>query len=194
MLEDELQRLRVVACGHALPVVQFGIAPEHLEAGADLMDAVVQGLQLGRLVDHVFGAGDLAAVMQPGGDPELITFHLTHAVLRIRTTLRGDDLVDEHFRQLRDSLTVTAGVRALGIRGVGQELDDGVQQALLGFDQLACLDSHGRGPRQFLDKAAERLLDATRLLLVRPQLQHQNAQALLATVVQGDRQVLRRAL
>src|SRR5690606_40210234 len=41
-----------------LPVGQLGIPVQYLEAGADLVDAVVQGFQLGCLVHHIFGAGD----------------------------------------------------------------------------------------------------------------------------------------
>ncbi|MNJ79627.1 hypothetical protein D3C77_777090 [compost metagenome] len=60
------------------------------------MDAVVQRFQLGCLVDHVLRAGDLAAVMQPRSDSELIALDVTHAVLRKRTSGGRNHLVDEH--------------------------------------------------------------------------------------------------
>ncbi|MNH48394.1 hypothetical protein D3C79_1122210 [compost metagenome] len=62
-MQLRLQCRRIAARGQTLPVAQLGVAPEHLEAGADFVQAVVEGFQLGGLVHHVLGAGDLAAVV-----------------------------------------------------------------------------------------------------------------------------------
>ena len=40
----------------AAQVLDLGVALDDLEAGADLVDAVVDGLELGRLVDDEFAA------------------------------------------------------------------------------------------------------------------------------------------
>jgi hypothetical protein len=69
----------LAALGAAAPVVDLGVAPEHFEAHAHFVDAVVQGLQLGGLVHHVFRAGDLAAVVQPGGDLEFVALGVAQA-------------------------------------------------------------------------------------------------------------------
>lgn len=150
-----MQRLLLATLSQALPIEQLGIAPEHLEAGADLVDAVVQSLQLGRLVDYVLRAGDLAAVMQPRRDPELIAFQCVHVELRVRPTVCGNDTVHEHFRQHRHTLAVAPGIGAFGIGGISEQLDDAIEQALLGLDQLACLYGHCGRPGQLLDKLAK---------------------------------------
>ncbi|MNI26539.1 hypothetical protein D3C73_802410 [compost metagenome] len=57
------QVLLVATLGDGLPVTDPGIALEDFETGADFVDAIVQGFQLGGLVDNVFGGGHFAAVM-----------------------------------------------------------------------------------------------------------------------------------
>lgn len=48
--------------------LDVSIPLEHLEAGADLVDPVVNGLEFGRLVHHELRGGDLAAIVQPARD------------------------------------------------------------------------------------------------------------------------------
>ena len=59
-----------MACRQAISASRF----KHLEAHAHFVDAVVEGFQLGRLVDHVFRRRHLAAVVQPGGDVDRFPF------------------------------------------------------------------------------------------------------------------------
>ncbi|PAV72603.1 hypothetical protein WR25_21738 [Diploscapter pachys] len=80
---------------------------------------------------------------------------------------------------------MAAGIGALGVDGVGQQLDHGVQQALLGLDQLAGLDGHGGGSGQFLDEALERLAQGRVRI---GELQHQDAEQRLAAVIEHHRQ------
>lgn len=50
-----LQRPLIGTAGQALPVRELGIAPQHFKAHAHLVNAVVQGFQLCRLVHHILG-------------------------------------------------------------------------------------------------------------------------------------------
>jgi hypothetical protein len=58
--------------GPAARSADLRIALEDLEAGVDQVDAVEEGLQLGRLVDHMHGRRDLAAVVQQAGDLQFV--------------------------------------------------------------------------------------------------------------------------
>jgi hypothetical protein len=62
------RRSFVLAAGDRPQAVDLGVALEHLEAHPHFVDAVMNGFQLGRLVDHVLGRRHLAAVVQPGGN------------------------------------------------------------------------------------------------------------------------------
>ena len=52
-------------------IADLGVPPQDLEAHADFVDAVVDDLELGALVDDMLRGGDLAAVVQPRTDAEL---------------------------------------------------------------------------------------------------------------------------
>ncbi|MNO72775.1 hypothetical protein D3C76_637290 [compost metagenome] len=137
----------------------------------------------------MFRAGDLAAVVQPGGDLEFIALGVAHVEVGELAIPGVDGFFQQHAGQLRDPLAVPAGVGTLGVDGVGEQLDDGVQQTLLRLDQLARLDGHGGGAGKLLDEAHERpprLAPVVALL----QLQDQDAEQFLAAAAQGDRQVL----
>ena len=170
-----LQPHRVHAGHVLLPVVQFRVAPQHLKAHAHLMDAVVERLQLGRLVDDVLGAGDLATVVQPRAQAEFVALGIRHGDVGKWTFLGLAQALHQGFRQLGHPLAVAAGVRALGVDRVGQQADDGIEQLLLPFDQTARLDGDRQRAREFLDKRPE--VDIV-LLLVRTVAQHQQAQRL----------------
>ena len=186
-LERTLQWRLIRAAGQPTPVIELGIAPEHFEAHAYFMDAVVEGFQLGRLVHHVFGAGDLAAVVQPGSDMELIALGITQGEVGIRAAVGLHGFVQQHLGQLRHPLAMTSRVGALGVDGIGQQLDHGIEQALLSLDQLTCFDGHGRGAGQLLDKASK-WLPHPFACPISFQLQHQNAEQRLTSVVEHDRQ------
>ncbi len=120
---------------------------------------------------------------------EFVAFSRAHAEAGIRAGFGRHRLVQQHLRQLRHPLAMAAGIGALGIDGIGQQLDHGIQQALLGFDQLARLDGHRCHPGQLRNKAAKRLAG---LLVCRSiaQLQDQDAQQRLATVIQHQGQAV----
>ena len=139
------------------------------------MNAVVERFQLGGLVDDVLGAGDLAAVMQPSPQAELVALGISHGDLGKRAVFGRTHAVHERFGQLRHPLTVAAGVGAFGVDGVGQQADDGVQQLLLAFDQAAGLNGYRQRARQFFDKGPEMRVV---LRLVCDVAQHQQAQGL----------------
>src|SRR5258705_377416 len=75
-----LERLRLGA-----QHVDLGLALEDLETRGDVLDAVVDRLQLGRLVHHVDRRGDLAAIVQKARDLEFVAVLLRHAELCKRT-------------------------------------------------------------------------------------------------------------
>ncbi|MNZ40677.1 hypothetical protein D3C78_582080 [compost metagenome] len=127
--------------------------------------------------------------MKPGRHPELVALGFAHAEVGIGAAVGLHGLVQQHLRQLRYAFAVAAGVGTLGIDGIGQQLDHGIQQALLGFDQLACLDGHGGSAGQLLDKAPERFVHFIARLLIL-QLQHQNAEQRLATVIEHHREAV----
>jgi len=150
-----LQAHRVHPRHLLLPVVQLGIAPQHLEAHAHLVDAVVERLQLGGLVDDVLGAGDLSAIVQPGAQAELVALGIGHAHLGKRPLIGIAHALHQRLGQLRHALAVPARVGALGVDGVGQQADHGVQQLLLAFNQVARFNRHRQRARELLDKGAE---------------------------------------
>ena len=139
------------------------------------MNAVVERFQLGGLVDDVLGAGDLAAVVQPGSQAELVALGIGHGDLGKRAVFGCTHAVHERFGQLGHPLAVAAGVRALGVDGIGQQADDGVQQLLLAFDQAAGLNGYRQRARQFFNEGPEMRVV---LRLVCDVAQHQQAQGL----------------
>ena len=119
--------------GQALPVFNLRIAPQHLEPRSDFMYAIVERLQLGRFIHHIFRAGDLAAIMQPGSNTERITLLLTHLKFSEGARAAIDRLIKQHLSQLRYTLAMACGVGRLGVDGIRQQLDDRLQQQLLTF-------------------------------------------------------------
>ena len=141
--------------GQALQVGNFGVAPQHLKTGAHLVDAVVNDLQLGGLVHDVFGAGDLAAVVQPGAQVELVALLVAHAKVGVGAAGVGAQAVHQRGGQLGHALAVTAGVGAFGVDGVGHEADDGIEQVFLRGHQLPGFDGHGQHARELVREVEE---------------------------------------
>ena len=65
-------RLGLAGPDEAAQALNVRIAQQDFKAHTDFVNAVVQGLQLGSLVDHMFGRRDLAAVVQPGPNAKLM--------------------------------------------------------------------------------------------------------------------------
>ena len=110
--------------------LDFGVPLQDLEAGVDEVDAVVDGLQLGRLVDHMHRRRHLAAIVQQAGDLELVAVLVAHVEGRERPCARVVYGLGEHHRQLRHALAMPARVRRLLVdRGVHQ-VDERLEQLL----------------------------------------------------------------
>jgi len=99
----------------------------------------VEGLELGGLVDHVFRGGDLAAVVQPGGDMQGFPVIVTELERGIGTAGGLAGGCRQGLGQQGHPGAVTAGVGALGIDRPGDQLHEGLKQGLLGGDQAAGL-------------------------------------------------------
>ena len=173
--------------GKALPITDLRISPQHLEARADLVNAVVDGFQLGGLVDYVFRAGDLAAVVHPGRNAEGIALLVIHRELGKCAGLRVQGTVEQHLGQLRYTIAVPAGVGRLGVNGRGQQANDRLHQHLLILKQLAGFDSNGQGARE----AVQKLPQAGHRLgwQKRRNLHRQDPQKIFLAITQCQRQV-----
>ena len=140
----------VGAVGDALPVVDLRVALEHLEAHADLVDAVVDRLQLGGLVHHVLGRGHLAAIVQPARDVQRFPLLVGQVEVLERPFFRGARRFGEHEGELGHALAVSARVGRFGVDRPRHQTDEGVEQRLAGFEQALRLDRHRGGARQRL--------------------------------------------
>ncbi len=126
-----------------LEALDLGVPEQHLETRAHLVDPVVDRLQLGRLVDHVFRGRDLAAVVEPRADPELPPLLLRLEVeIRKRPLLHPGGLFRQHDRQLRHPLAVAAGIGTLGVDGSRHEPDQGIHQGPLRLEQVVVFQRH----------------------------------------------------
>jgi hypothetical protein len=107
----------------------FRIALDYFETGVNKDDAVKNGLQLGRLVHHVHGGRDLAAVVKQSRDLELVAVVLRHGEIPERADLAAVDRIGKQHGEHRHALAMSAGVRRLVV-------DRGVHQADEGFEQI----------------------------------------------------------
>ena len=145
---------RVVAQSQPLPQrIDLGVALEHFEPRIDQADAVEYGLELGGLVDHVHRRGDLAAVVQHAGDPELVAVLVAHRERRQRSVFRVVGGFREHHRELGHALAMAPRVgRLLVDRGV-DELDERFEQLLELVDERPVGKRYGRLRRERLREA-----------------------------------------
>ena len=99
-------------------------------------------LQFGGLVHHVFGCGELAAVVQPGRYIELPPLILgRHPEIGKWALLGRMGCRGQHPGHFGHPLAVAAGIGGFGVDGAGNQLGDGGEQA---FDVLLGLDQFGR--------------------------------------------------
>ena len=110
------------------------------------MYPVADGLELGRLVDDVFGGGDLAAVVQPARDVQLVPAGLVQREIPEGAVGHLARSPRQHLGEHRHALAMAAGVRGFRINGRCDQLDERVEQPLLRFDQHVVVDGH-RGLR-----------------------------------------------
>src|SRR6185369_8198736 len=94
-----------------LQCANFGIALEHFEASIEYVDAIVDGLQLGRLVHYMDRRGDLPAIVQHARDLQLVAIFLAHLEV-CQGAHRGmvHGLREQH-GELRYALTMPTRVR-----------------------------------------------------------------------------------
>jgi hypothetical protein len=119
---------------NGLQAADFGIALEHFKTHPHLVDAVINGFEFGRLVDHVFRRGDLAAIMQPGRDMHGFPFFRVELEVLIRSARFGAGGPCQHLGEFRHAGAVTAGVRTFGVNRAGNQLDEGGKKLLLSLD------------------------------------------------------------
>ena len=114
---------------------ELGVPLQHLEARVDEMDAVVDGLELGRLVHDVHRRGDLAAVVQQARDLELVAVLVAHVEVLERAVAGFVDGLGEKHGEHRHALAVAAGVRRLLVDRAIDEVDERLEQLLELVDQ-----------------------------------------------------------
>ncbi|MNS42195.1 hypothetical protein D3C72_745690 [compost metagenome] len=182
------QRLLVTAQGNAPPVADPGIALEYLEAGTDFVDTIGQGFQLRGFVDDIFRGGDLAAIVQPGGDVQCLPFIFGRLIGAEGGLLARCRRLGEHQGQFRHALAMAAGVGAFGVDGAGQQLNEGVQQLFLPGLQALAFDAHGSRAGHRLEKrnAVRPQLVQIALLAAVGQEQHQQTHGFVVAIVQAD--------
>ena len=135
-----------------LEVGDLGVALEHLEACRHRVDAVVNRLQLGALVDHVFRRRDLAAIVQPRRGVQLVALLLGQIEFAERAGRGLAGGVGQHLGQQRHPRAVAAGVGRLGVDRRGDQLDERIQQLFLALKQHLVVDRHRRLAGQRLDR------------------------------------------
>ena len=143
-----LRLRRLLAQGRDL-----GVAQQHFVARVDQGDAVEDGFQLGGLVDHVHRRGDLAAVVQQAGQPQLLAVVVAHPEIGQRPRLRRVHGVGQHHRQLGHELAMASRVRRLFIDADIDQVDQRFEQLFQLRDQQLIRQRHGRLRGQRLDEA-----------------------------------------
>ena len=122
----------------------FGIAFQDLKTHADFVNAVVERLQLGRLVYNVFRRGDFAAIVQPGGDVHCFPFVFVEAEVFVQAAALFAGGARQHLGEFRNAGAVPSGVGALGVNGAGDQLDHCFKKQLLCADQGFGFQRDGR--------------------------------------------------
>jgi len=108
------------------------------------MNAVANGFELGRLVDHIFGRGDLATIVQPTGDMQGLPLRVVQVEMGPRRVLAAARRFGQHPGQIGYALAVPAGVRAFGVNGAGDQLNKSFEQVLLLLDQPVAFNGQRR--------------------------------------------------
>ena len=115
------------AIGHGLQVIDLRFAFDHFKTGADFMDAVIDGFQLGRLVDHVFRRRYLAAIVKQPGDLQFVPFGLIEIEIGVWSVLGLAYGLDQHHGQFRDPLAVSARIGRFGVDGRRDQFDERIK-------------------------------------------------------------------
>ena len=114
------------------------------------MDAVEQGLQFGRLVDHMHRRGYLAAIVQQRGYAQFVAILVGEREVGQRPFAGGGGRLRQHHGQFRHALAVAAGVGRLFVDGQVDQLDEGLEQGFQLRHQLPVAQGHrGLGGERF---------------------------------------------
>ncbi len=100
-------------------------------ARAHLADSIRDRLELRRLVHHVDRRRDLAAVVQPARDVQLVPLRVRQIEGRERALLGLAHRLRQQLGQHRDASAVTARVRRLVVDRGGDEFDERLHQLAL---------------------------------------------------------------
>jgi hypothetical protein len=123
--------------------VNLGVALEHLEARVDQMDAIKQGLQLGRLVHDMHRRGDLATIVQEAGNLQLVAIAVVHPEGRQRSFVGFVGGLGQHHGQGRHALAMAAGIGRLFVNRQVDQVDQGLEQFFKLGDQQAIGQRNG---------------------------------------------------
>ena len=123
------------------------VAAQNLESGTDFVNTVVNGFQLCRLVQHIFGRGDFAAVVQPCRQMESVPFVFGHFKVGKRAVLVHHRRQSQLARDNRNALAMRARVRRFVVNRAGDDFQKCLQHVFLRFNQLLVVNGD-RGVRR----------------------------------------------
>jgi len=127
-------------------VFDVSVATQNLKTVTDFVNAVVNGFELGSLVDNVFRRGNLAAVVQPGGNMQCIPVFGTHFEIAQRAAFFLHRGGCQQAGNDRNALAVCAGIGRLGVDGTGQNFNERFQKLTVGFVHAAVFENQaGQG-------------------------------------------------
>lgn len=147
------RRVAVLATDYGLQAADFRITLEYFKAHPYLVDPVMNGFQFGRLVHHVFGCGDLAAVVQPGSLVQRLPVIGGQLKVPVRAMVLVAGGTCQHLGPFRDACAMATGVRALGVDRRGDKLDECLEEIFLRLDQRLAFERHRRRSREGFHEA-----------------------------------------
>ena len=156
----EPRLLVAIASLHCLdPTAQhldFRVALEHFEAGVDQVDAVEDGLELGRFVHHVHRGRNLAAVVQQAGDLELVPILVGHDEVLERAFGALVGSFCQHHGQRGHALAVASRIGGLVVDRRVDEVDERFEEMLELVDEKPRRQDDGSLRRERLGQALVR--------------------------------------
>jgi len=98
-----------------------------LEPRFDVVYPVKNGLEFGRLVDHVLRGGNFTHIVHPGGESHLFDLVFIEKNILKRTCVGLVNIFSDHHCQFDHPVDMTPGVRRLFVDGGGDAFDKGVE-------------------------------------------------------------------
>ena len=99
----------------------------HFHPAADDLDAVINRFELGGFVHDVHGGDDFSAIMQPGGDVQLVFFFLVEGEVFEEAVAVAAGGVGQHFGQHGYADAMGAGIGGFGVDRGGHHFDEGFE-------------------------------------------------------------------